>query len=275
MSTWFITGCSTGLGRHFAQTVLERGHNAVITARNPEKIDDLVATYPNTALALALDVTNKQQVQETVQAAQVRFGAIDVLLNNAGYGYRAAIEEGEDSDVARLFATNVSGPVNMIKATLPGMRSRRSGTIVNISSVAPWLSMPGSGYYNATKAALNSLSDTLRNEVAPLGIKVLVVEPGAFRTDFVGRSLHGSSIVIEDYAETVGPRRKGNDTTSGKQPGDPAKAANLLVDLVQRGDIPDHLLLGSDAYTWAHRVIEDEISKMQKWKDVSASTDFS
>lgn len=275
MSTWFITGCSTGLGRHFAQTVLERGHNAVVTARNPEKIDDFVAIYPNTALALALDVTNKQQIQETVQAAQARFGAIDVLLNNAGYGYRAAIEEGEDSDVARLFATNVSGPVNMIKATLPGMRLRRCGAIVNISSVAPWLSMPGSGYYNATKAALNSLSDTLRNEVAPLGIKVLVVEPGAFRTDFVGRSLHGSSIVTEDYAETVGPRRKGNDTTNGKQPGDPAKAANLLVDLVQRGDIPDHLLLGSDAYNWAYRVIEDEISEMQKWKDISVSTDFS
>jgi len=176
MATWLITGCSSGLGRDLAQAVLERGHNAVITARHPDSLKELVEAYPDNALAQALDVRNRDQIAQAVQAAERRFGSIDVLVNNAGYGYRAAIEEGEEADVTALFATNVFGPVSVIKAALPGMRKRRSGIIVNVSSVAPRIASPGSGYYSATKLALEGISATLRKEIAPLGLKVMVVQ---------------------------------------------------------------------------------------------------
>jgi NAD(P)-dependent dehydrogenase (short-subunit alcohol dehydrogenase family) len=189
MSTWFITGCSSGLGRALAQAVLANGHNAVATAREVDTVKDRVDTYPGTALALTLDVTDTTQVSAAVEQAQARFGSIDVLVNNAGYGYRAAVEEGADDDVAELFATNFFGPIAMIKAVLPGMRQRRSGAIVNISSIGARITPVGSGYYSATKAALEGASGSLRWELAPLGISVTVVEPGAFRTDFAGRSL--------------------------------------------------------------------------------------
>jgi NAD(P)-dependent dehydrogenase (short-subunit alcohol dehydrogenase family) len=184
MPTWLITGCSTGLGRHLAEAVLARGYNAIVTARDATKVQDLVDANPDTALALALDVTEDTQVTNAVQQAEERFGGVDVLVNNAGYGYRAAVEEGEEPEVATLFATNFFGPVAMIKAVLPGMRARRNGAIVNISSIGARISPPGSGYYSATKAALEALSASLRRELEPLGITVTVVEPGGFRTDF-------------------------------------------------------------------------------------------
>ncbi|MDR3495056.1 MAG: SDR family NAD(P)-dependent oxidoreductase [Ancalomicrobiaceae bacterium] len=186
-----------------------------------------------TALAAALDVTDKDAVEGAVKLAQDRFGSIDVLVNNAGYGYRAAVEEGDDREVAALFATNFFGTVSMIKAVLPGMRARRSGTILNVSSIAGRLAAPGSGYYSASKFAIEGLSDALRKEVAPLGIRVTVIEPGAFRTDFAGRSLHQASADIADYASTAGPRRKENDKTHGTQAGDPERAARALVKLVE------------------------------------------
>ncbi len=274
MATWLITGCSSGLGRDLAQAVLERGHNAVITARHPDSLKELVEAYPNNALAQALDVRNQDQIAQAVQAAERRFGSIDVLVNNAGYGYRAAIEEGEEADVTALFATNVFGPVYIIKAALPGMRKRRSGIIVNVSSVAPRIASPGSGYYSATKLALEGISATLRKEIAPLGLKVMVVQPGAFRTNFAGRSLQGSANTIADYDETVGPRRKAADTTSGKELGDPAKAVHVLVDVVMKEKLPDSLLLGSDAVTWAMEAIKTELQEIDDWKTVSTSTDF-
>lgn len=275
MTTWLITGCSSGLGRDLAQAVLERGHNAVITARNPDRLQDFVKAHSEKALAQALDVTNHDQIKNAIQAAEAQFGGIDVLVNNAGYGYRAAIEEGEDADVTALFATNVFGPVSVMKAALPGMRKRRTGTIVNISSVAPRIASPGSGYYSASKLALEGISATLRKEVAPLGIKVLVVQPGAFRTDFAGRSLHGSTTTIADYDATVGPRRKAVDTTSGKEPGNPIKAAHVLVDVIMGQNLPDSLLLGSDAVAWATDAIRAELKEIDDWKAVSTSTDFS
>src|SRR3954452_3374561 len=274
MTTWFITGCSTGLGRAFAEAVLDRGHNAAVTARDVTKVMDLVDAHPDTALALPLDVTNDDQVAAAVAAAEERFGGIDVLVNNAGYGYRAAVEEGDDVDVQQLFETHVFGTVRTIKAVLPGMRARRSGTIVNLSSIGARICPEGSGYYAAVKAAVEALTLSLRKEVAPLGITALVVEPGAFRTDFAGRSLPQSAEPIADYADTAGKRRKENDTVHGTQPGDPAKAAAALIDVVESGDAPYLLLLGNDASD-AFRAALDALRKdVDTWESVSRSTDF-
>src|SRR6185437_13108068 len=214
-------GSSSGLGRALAESVLEAGHNAVLTARNPDAVEDLVDAHAGSALAVALDVTDSAQVAAAVRAGEERFGGIDVLVNNAGYGYRAAVEEGDEADVATLFATNVFGPVALIKAVLPGMRARRNGAIVNISSIGARICPPGSGYYAASKAALEGMSSSLRKELDPLGIAVMVVEPGGFRTDFAGRSLQQSAEAIADYADTAGRRRKEYDTAHGNQPGDP------------------------------------------------------
>lgn len=178
MPTWLITGCSTGLGRHLAEAVLEHGHQAVVTARDPGSVQDLVDQHPDTALAVALDVSDPEQVRASVRAAEERFGGVDVLVNNAGYGYRAALEEGDEAEVAQLFATNFFGAVALTKAVLPGMRSRRSGAVVNISSIGAQVCPAGSGYYAASKAALEAASSSLAKEVAPLGISVVVVEPG-------------------------------------------------------------------------------------------------
>ncbi|MDF0544274.1 oxidoreductase [Sphingobium sp. H39-3-25] len=274
MTTWLITGCSSGLGRSLAQAVLDTGSNAVITARNAASLQDLASAFPETALAASLDVTDKQQVDAAIKLAEERFGAIDILVNNAGYGYRAAVEEGDEQEVADLFATNFFGTVAMIKAALPGMRARRSGTILNISSIAGRLAAPGSGYYSATKFAVEGMSDALRKEVGPLGIRVTIVEPGAFRTDFAGRSLQQAKANIADYASTAGPRRKENDKTDGTQPGDPSKAAQLLINLVKEPKLPARILLGSDAVKIVGDEIEAQLREIEDVKGLSISTDF-
>ena len=256
MSTWLITGCSTGLGRALAEAVIGTGHNAVVTARDTAKVADLVATAPERVLAAALDVTDPEQVGSAVRQAKERFGGVDVLVNNAGYGYRAAIEEGDDADVRTLFETHFFGTIAMIKAVLPDMRSRRSGAIVNISSIGAQLTPVGSGYYAAAKAAIEGISGALRGELAPLGISVTVVEPGAFRTDFAGRSLVQSDKVIDDYAATAGQRRKENDTMHGNQAGDPAKAGAAIIAAVEASEPPGFLLLGPDALA-AYRYVAD------------------
>ena len=274
MTTWLITGCSTGLGRALAQAVLARGDNAVVTARDVSKLQELTAEFPTTALAVALDVTEQSEVEAAVKQAEHRFGAVDVLVNNAGYGYRAAIEEGNDGDVRALFDTNVFGPVAMIKAVLPGMRSRRSGAIVNISSIGARICPPGSGYYSASKAALEGLSGSLQKELKPLGISVTVVEPGAFRTDFAGRSLTQSAQAIEDYAETAGKRRKENDTVHGTQPGDPDKAAEVIIAAVEAAETPAFLLLGADAVYAYGAVEEAQRAEVDRWREQSISTGY-
>ncbi|MET4622118.1 NAD(P)-dependent dehydrogenase (short-subunit alcohol dehydrogenase family) [Arthrobacter sp. 2762] len=274
MNTWLITGCSTGLGRALAQAVLAGGDNAVVTARDVSKLQELTAEFPTTALAVALDVTEQSQVEAAVKQAEDRFGAVDVLVNNAGYGYRAAIEEGDDGDVRALFDTNVFGPVAMIKAVLPGMRSRRSGAIVNISSIGARICPPGSGYYSASKAALEGLSGSLQKELKPLGISVTVVEPGAFRTDFAGRSLTQSAQAIEDYAETAGKRRKENDTVHGTQPGDPDKAAEVIIAAVEAAETPAFLLLGADAVYAYGAVEEAQRAEVDRWREQSISTGY-
>jgi NAD(P)-dependent dehydrogenase (short-subunit alcohol dehydrogenase family) len=274
MSTWFITGCSTGLGRALAEAVLESGQNVVATARDVAAVEDLAQHYPDTALAVSLDVTQPGQVAHAVQAAQERFGAIDVLVNNAGYGYRAAVEEGDDEDVQKLFATNVFGAVSMIKAVLPGMRAHRHGAILNISSIGARIRPPGSGYYAATKAALEGLSGSLDQELRPLGISVTVVEPGAFRTDFAGRSLHQSATPIPDYADTAGRRRKEHDTAHGHQPNDPVRGAQAMIAAVEAEDTPSLLMLGEDAVTAFRAAAAAELAQIDAWEGTSVGTAF-
>lgn len=274
MATWLITGCSTGLGRALAEEVLGAGHNAVVTARDAAAVRELVDAHPGTALGVALDVTDPAQVTAAVEQAEQCFGQIDVLVNNAGYGYRAAVEEGDEDDVRRLFDTNLFGVVAMVKAVLPGMRARRAGTIVNISSIGARACPPGSGYYSASKAALEAVTSALRTEVQPLGITAMAVEPGAFRTDFAGRSLTQSATAIADYAETAGKRRKENDTVHGTQPGDPARAAAALVEVVGSGKAPALLVLGTDALGMFRSVVDGQRTELDSWEHLSASTDF-
>ncbi len=273
-TNWFITGCSTGLGRALAVAVLDAGHRVAATARSIDKLQDLVDAYPDRVLALTLEVTDGDQVAAAVARAEEHFGSIDVLVNNAGYGYRAAIEEGDDAQVRELFDTNVFGPVALIKAVLPGMRARRSGAIVNISSIGVLLGAAGSGYYAATKAALEGISGSLARELEPLGISVTVVEPGAFRTDFAGRSLVQTPNKIDDYASTAGLRRKENDTMHGTQAGDPDRAARTIIEAVEADETPRFLLLGSDAVFVYDLIREEQRNEVDAWRERSAATDF-
>jgi NAD(P)-dependent dehydrogenase (short-subunit alcohol dehydrogenase family) len=274
VSTWLITGCSTGLGRALAEAVIGAGHNAVVTARDVGKVADLAEATPKRVLPVALDVTEPEQVASAVRRAEERFGGVDVLVNNAGYGYRAAVEEGDDAGVRDLFEAHFFGSVAMIKAVLPGMRARRSGAIVNISSIGATVTPVGSGYYAAAKAAIEGMSGALRGELAPLGISVTVVEPGAFRTDFAGRSLVQSPAVIDDYAATAGQRRKENDTMHGNQAGDPAKAATAIITAVESGEPPAFLLLGPDALAIYRHVAERRAGEIAKWEQLTSSTNL-
>jgi NAD(P)-dependent dehydrogenase (short-subunit alcohol dehydrogenase family) len=274
MSTWFITGCSTGFGRALAQAVLEHGFNAVITARNEATVTDLAARCPDRALALPLDVTDHAQVVAAVRAAEAAFGGIDVLVNNAGYGYRAAVEEGEREGIDAMFAVNFFGALDLIQQVLPGLRARGRGVIVNISSIAGRLSSPGSGFYSASKFALEGLSYGLRLEVEPLGIRVVVVEPGPFRTDFAGRSLKQSAVALTDYAATAGRRRKENDTMDGNQPGDPAKAAEAIIAAVSAPVPPRQLVLGNPGVDQVFAELERQRAELGEWEALGRATDF-
>jgi NAD(P)-dependent dehydrogenase (short-subunit alcohol dehydrogenase family) len=274
MSTWLITGCSTGLGRSLAEAVIGAGHNAVVTARDAAKVADLADTAPERVLAVALDVTKPDQVESAVRQAQDRFGDVDVLVNNAGYGYRAAVEEGDDAEVRTLFDTHFFGSVAMIKAVLPSMRARHEGAIVNLSSIGAQLTPVGSGYYAAAKAAIEGMSGALHGELAPLGISVTVVEPGAFRTDFAGRSLVQSATPIDDYADTAGKRRKENDTMDGNQAGDPAKAAAAIIEAVESSDPPSFLLLGPDALAAYRYVADARAAEIASWEKLTSGTNF-
>jgi NAD(P)-dependent dehydrogenase (short-subunit alcohol dehydrogenase family) len=273
MATWLITGCSTGLGRALASTALDRGESVVVTARDAARVEDLARSHPDTALALSLDVADHAQRRAVVRAAQERFGTIDVLVNNAGHGYRAAVEEAAEDQVQELFASNFFGPAALIQAVLPGMRERRSGTIVNISSIGARSSPVGAGHYAASKAALEALTACLRKEVQPLGITVMAVEPGAFRTNFK-RSLAQSREAIGDYASTVGARRNGDSAEDGNQPGDPARAAQAIIAAVRSPSAPTLLVLGPDALTWFRDAIKELNADVDAWEQTSLSTSF-
>ncbi len=273
MATWLITGCSTGLGRALASAALESGDNVVVTARDTATVEGLARSHPDSALALPLDVTDRAQGRDVVHAARERFGTIDVLVNNAGHGYRSAVEEAAGDQVQELFATNFFGPAALIQAALPGMREQRSGTIVNISSGGARSCPIGAGHYAATKAALEALSACLRKEVAPLGITVMAVEPGAFRTSYK-RSLARSRETISDYADTVGVRRKEDLTGHGLQPGDPDRAARAIITAVRSPGTPLLLVLGPDALTWFRDSVKELSADVDAWEQTSLSTSF-
>jgi len=269
---WFITGCSTGFGRELAKHLLEHGYRVVVTARNPDDVNSLAAN--GEALVLKLDVTDQGQIDAAIKAAEDKFDRIDVLVNNAGIGYFAAIEESEEDQVRRMFEINVFGLSRMIHAALPGMRKRRHGFIVNFSSIGGLCSFPSVGYYNATKFAVEGLSEALWQEVEPLGIKVMLVEPSGFRTDWAGRSANESKRQIDDYIATAGAWRNQVRAISGKQPGDPVRAAQAIVKAIESPNPPHHLLLGNDAYEAATAKLEELRKEFSAWEAISRGADF-
>jgi NAD(P)-dependent dehydrogenase (short-subunit alcohol dehydrogenase family) len=271
---WFITGCSTGFGRDLVTLLLAQGYRVVATARDVTKLTALVAGQEDHALALPLDVTDSKAITSAVAQAEARFGQIDVLVNNAGYGYLAAIEEGEDAPVRAMFEANFFGLVDMTKAVLPGMRARKRGHIVNLSSIGGLVSFGATGYYHATKFAVEGLSGSLAIELAPLGIKVVLVEPGPFRTDFAGRSIAQSKTEIADYAETAGLRRKQTFARSGKQQGDPVRAAQAIIDVVAAPHPPLHLLLGAPALELARKGLESKKHDFDAWEKTTLGADY-
>lgn len=271
---WFITGCSTGFGRQLALHTLSLGYPTVVTARNPQQVQDIVAGHEENALVLTLDVTDQAQVEAAVKAAEERFGHIDVLVNNAGVGYFGSFEESDLDDVRNMFEINVWGLSAMTRAALPGMRARRSGSIVNISSVDGVAAFPSLSFYNATKFAVEGLSEALSQEVAPLGIKVLLVEPGPFRTDWAGRSANEAAHGIADYKETAVARANMVRNYSGKQPGDPVRAAIAIVKAVEAEQPPLRLLLGKAALTFARTKVKALSADFDAWAEVTEGADF-
>jgi len=271
---WFITGCSTGFGREFVRAALARGFNVAATARDPSTLTDLIVGHGEKARMLALDVTQPDQIQHAVSEAERAFGRIDVLVNNAGYGYMAAVEEGEEAAIRALFDTNFFGLAAMTRAVLPGMRKRRHGYIVNIASVGGIVGLAGSGYYAASKFAVEGLSEALAKEVEPLGIRVLLVEPGPFRTDWAGRSLKQSASFIDDYEQTSGKRRREIADYSGTQPGDPARAAAAVIKAMQSSRPPQHLVLGRQGLEAVTRQLHSMLQEIDTWKATSLSADY-
>ncbi|MFH0998499.1 MAG: oxidoreductase [Pseudomonadota bacterium] len=269
---WFITGCSTGIGRELAKHVLECGYRAVVTARDFNDITDLAA-YGD-ALVLKLDVTDQGQIDEAIKEAEKKFGRIDVLMNNAGVCYFSSVEESEEDRVRRMFEINVFGLSRMIHAVLPGMRKRRKGFIVNLSCIGGLRSFPSIGYYNATKFAVEGLSEALWQEVEPLGIKVMLVEPSGFRTGWAGRSAVESKRQINDYALMAGAWSSQVRTISGRQPGDPVRAAHVIVKATESLNPPHRLLLGNDAYEAATKKLEELRKEFSALEMVSRMADF-
>lgn len=274
MKTWLITGCSSGIGRSLAREILKKGDRAVVTTRDTAKVQDIVREYPDTALAVSLDITSKDSIQNAVQAAEDRFGGMDVLINNAGYGYRSSVEEGDADDVSTLFNTNFFGPIELIKAVLPQMRANRSGAIINISSIAAVRSALGASYYAASKAALELMTDGLDKELKPLGIKVMIVEPGAFRTNFYDHSLKGTRHKIDDYADTTWKTRKENFVNKRDQPGDPDKGAQVIIETIEKDRYPKRLLLGSDAVGIVSDELRSRMQEVEDWAAISAKSDY-
>lgn len=272
---WFITGCSTGFGRELAKETLAKGYKVVVTARKTADVADIISNYPDTALAVSLDVTVPQQIKEAVKSAIDHFGRIDVLVNNAGIGYFGAIEESEEEEVRRMFEINFFGLAHMTNEVLPHMRKQRSGHILNVASIGGLRSFPAVGFYNATKYAVDGLSEALMKEVAPLGIKVTVICPSGFRTDWAGRSANNTNIKIEDYKDTAWKNMGDLRGYSGNQPGDPVKAAKAMIQVTETENPPLRLLLGAAAVKGAYLKLEELKKDFDTWAEVSKGADFS
>ena len=271
---WFITGASTGFGRLLAEQLLADGANVIATARKPEQLTDLTTKYAANVQILPLDVTSQSQIDAAVKDALARFGHVDVLVNNAGYGVNGAIEEVSADEFMPMFNTNVFGLIAVTKAFLPQFRARRSGNIVNLSSIGGLIGGPGWGFYNATKFAVEGLSMALAGEMEPLGVYVTVVEPGPFRTDFLGRSGVEAKELIPDYVPTAGVAREYLNTQSGKQPGDPQRAVEAIIAAVSAPKPPKHLLLGKIALKrWKNR-LEEWSAELAEWESTTAGADF-
>ncbi|MCY7309515.1 MAG: SDR family NAD(P)-dependent oxidoreductase [Chitinophagaceae bacterium] len=270
---WFITGCSTGFGRHLAQEVLQNGGRVAVTARNTGDVQDLVTKYPDTAVAIQLDVTKPEQVKAAVQQAMTVFNRIDVLVNNAGIGYFGAIEESEEAEIRRMFEINFFGLASVTNTVLPIMRAQRSGHIVNISSVGGLVAFPGVGFYNATKFAVTGYSEALAKEVGALGIKVTVIAPSGFRTDWAGRSANNTKIVIDDYAATAHANQNTIRGYSGNQPGDPVRAAKAIVKVVESATPPVRLMLGAGALKGIRNKIVELQHDIDTWEATTVWAD--
>ncbi|MEQ1797100.1 MAG: oxidoreductase [Lacibacter sp.] len=271
---WLITGCSTGFGRALAKEVLAKGYRAAVAARNTNDVQDIIKGYPSTAIAVKLDVTVPEQIKSAVQATIDHFGQIDVLVNNAGIGYFAAIEESEEAEIRRMFEINFFGLAKMTQEVLPHMRKRKSGHILNITSIGGLRSFPGIGFYNATKYAVDGLSEALSKEVAPLGIKVTIIAPSGFRTDWAGRSAKDTSIKIDDYATTAGKNAGDIRGYSGNQAGDPVKAALAMILVTETGNPPLRLLLGAAALKGARIKLDELKHDFEEWASVTEGADF-
>ncbi|MFI6488856.1 oxidoreductase [Streptomyces sp. NPDC050564] len=273
-STWLITGASRGFGRALADSVLEAGDQLVATARRPEQLTDLVSRYGDQVRAVALDVTDTAAARDAVQTALAAFGRLDVVVNNAGYANSAPIEEMAEDDFRAQFEANFFGVVNVTRAALPVLRGQRSGTFLQFSSLGGRVGgTPGMGAYQSAKFAVEGFSEVLANEVAPFGIRVVIVEPGAFRTDWQGSSMELHAVGA-DYEETVGAMNTYRAENNGSQPGDPARAAKVLIDVAHHADPPRRLLLGAQAVTMALEAGEARAAETRKWAEASGAADF-
>lgn len=270
---WLITGCSTGFGRSLALAVLAKGENVAVGSRNTNDIQDIIQQFPANALPLKLDVTIPEQIKQAVEQTMQRFQKIDVLVNNAGIGYFGAVEESEDAAIRRMFDINVFGLGDMIKAVLPQMRKQKSGHILNIASIGGLRSFPGVGYYNATKYAVDGLSEALYKELSPLGIKVSIIAPSGFRTDWAGRSANDTKIHIEDYNATARKNMADIRASSGNQPGDPDRAAQAMIQIVETENPPLRLLLGAGALRGAKLKLEELKNDFENWAKLTEWTD--
>ena len=270
---WLITGCSTGFGRELAAYLLAHGHRVAATARRVEDVADLVEGHGDRALALRLDVMDAEQIDAAVTDTLAHFGQLDVLVNNAGIGYFAAVEESDEDEVRRMFEINVFGLARMTQAVLPSMRAQKSGHVVNVSSIGGFRGFPTVGFYNATKFAVNGLSEALAVELAPLGIGVTIVMPSGFRTDWAGRSANEAPATIADYAPTAHRNTESLRTVSGRQAGDPKRAAQAIVAAVTSEHPPLHLLLGAGALHGARGQLDALTKDFDAYADVSVWCD--
>jgi len=271
---WFITGTSNGFGRELVREALRRGDSVIATSRNPQKVAEAFAGHKDRLLAVAMDLGNNDQITKAVDAGISRFGKVDVLVNNAGYGFIGAVEEATDDEIKRVHETNVFGLLRVLRAVLPHFRERRSGHIVNLSSIGGLIGLPGFGIYNSTKFAVEGISEALAAEVAPLGIRVTVVEPGPFRTGFLAGSLAMAENEIPQYEKTAGATRVGASSRNGKQPGDPSRAARAIIKAVISEKPPLHLLLGRFAYDTATAKTERLQKEFEAWREVTLAADF-
>jgi NAD(P)-dependent dehydrogenase (short-subunit alcohol dehydrogenase family) len=270
--TWLITGCSTGFGRELARLLIARGERVFATAREPRTLHDIVTGHDN-ARALRLDVTVTADIAAAVGEVE-KVGGVDILVNNAGYGYLTSVEEGDEEGYRAQFETNLFGLIAMTRAVLPRMRERGSGHIVNISSVGGLVGNPGSAYYAASKFGVNGFSEALSKEVGALGVKVTVVEPGPFRTDWAGRSLQSSGHEIAAYDDTVHARLAQVSAYSGKQPGDPRRAAEAIVTAVDSEHPPLNLVLGAPGLKMVRQKVAALTEELDLWESLTLGADF-